>query len=251
MVILKTVSEIALMKEAGIIAARALKIAGQTVEPGVTTYDIDRIARKYIEEAGAYPTFLGYRGYPAATCISVNDEVIHGIPSKLRTIKNGDIVSIDVAATLNGFIGDNAFTFPCGEISAKAQALLDATKESLQEGIKQAKAGNRLGDISSAVQKYVEALDYSVVREYVGHGVGQSLHEDPSVPNFGTSGRGTRLLPGMTLAVEPMINEGRADILNMSDGWTVKTADRSLSAHFEHTLAITPNGPVILTDPML
>ena len=251
MVILKNERELSLMYNAGVIAARALKIAGEAVEPGITTFEIDRITRKYIEEQGAKATFLGYRGYPAATCISINDEVIHGIPSKSRIVKSGDIVSIDVAALLDGYHADNAYTFPCGDISTEARALLKATEQSLYKGIEKAKAGKRLGDISSAVQEHVEALGYSVVREYVGHGVGQSLHEDPSVPNFGTFGRGVRLLPGMTLAIEPMINAGLPGILNMPDGWTVKTADKSLSAHFEHSVAITSSGPVIITDPKL
>ena len=227
----------------------ALKFAGEAVEPGVSTWEIDRVARKYIESQGAVPSFLGYGGFPASACISVNNVVIHGIPSKHQIIKAGDIVSIDIGATYEGYNGDNAFTFPCGEISPEAQRLLDATRESLYEGIKQAKAGNRLGDIGSAVQRYVEARGYSVVRDFVGHGVGAKLHEDPSVPNYGTPGRGVRLLPGMTIAIEPMVNQGRHEVQVQKDGWTTVTRDGKLSAHFEHTIAITPDGPVILTKP--
>lgn len=227
----------------------ALKVAGEAVEPGVSTWEIDRVARKYIESQGAVPSFLGYGGFPASACISVNNVVIHGIPSKRQIIKAGDIVSIDIGAMFEGFNGDNAYTFACGEISAEAQRLLDATRESLYEGIKQATAGNRLGDIGSAVQRYVEARGYSVVRDFVGHGVGAKLHEDPSVPNYGTPGRGVRLLPGMTIAIEPMVNQGRHEVQVQKDGWTTVTRDGKLSAHFEHTVAITPDGPVILTKP--
>ncbi len=249
MIVLKTSRELAIMREAGRISAMALKFAGEAVEPGVSTWEIDRVARKYIESQGAVPSFLGYGGFPASACISVNNVVIHGIPSKHQIIKAGDIVSIDIGATYEGYNGDNAFTFPCGEISPEAQRLLDATRESLYEGIKQAKAGNRLGDIGSAVQRYVEARGYSVVRDFVGHGVGAKLHEDPSVPNYGTPGRGVRLLPGMTIAIEPMVNQGRHEVQVQKDGWTTVTRDGKLSAHFEHTIAITPDGPVILTKP--
>ena len=192
MIVLKTSRELAIMREAGRISAMALKVAGEAVEPGVSTWEIDRVARKYIESQGAVPSFLGYGGFPASACISVNNVVIHGIPSKRQIIKAGDIVSIDIGAIYEGFNGDNAYTFACGDISAEAQRLLDATRESLYEGIQQAKAGNRLGDIGSAVQRYVEARGYSVVRDFVGHGVGAKLHEDPSVPNYGTPGRGVR-----------------------------------------------------------
>lgn len=249
MIVLKTSRELAIMREAGRISAMALKVAGEAVEPGVSTWEIDRVARKYIESQGAVPSFLGYGGFPASACISVNDVVIHGIPSKRQIIKAGDIVSIDIGAMFEGFNGDNAYTFACGEISAEAQRLLDATRESLYEGIKQATAGNRLGDIGSAVQRYVEARGYSVVRDFVGHGVGAKLHEDPSVPNYGTPGRGVRLLPGMTIAIEPMVNQGRHEVQVQKDGWTTVTRDGKLSAHFEHTVAITPDGPVILTKP--
>lgn len=247
MIVLKTTRELGLMKEACVIAAGALKAAGEAVEPGVTTEEINRIAHNFITKSGAIPTFKGYQGYPAAACISINDEVIHGIPSKKRIIKAGDIVSIDVGATFNGYVGDNAATFAAGDISPEAQRLCDTTRESLYEGIKAAVAGGRIGDIGSTIQRYCEERGFSVVREFTGHGVGKQMHEDPSVPNFGTPGRGVRLLPGMTIAIEPMINMGGAGIRQLPDGWTIKTRDGSLSAHFEHTIAITANGPVILT----
>ena len=247
MIVLKTNHELALMREACVISAGALKLAGEAVEPGVTTAEIDKIAFDYITKCGAEPNFLGYGGFPATACISINDEVIHGIPGKDRVIKAGDIVSIDLGAKLNGFNGDNAATFAAGDISPEAKRLCDTTRESLYVGIQKAVAGGRVGDIGSAIATYCEERGFSVVREYVGHGVGKNLHEDPSVPNYGTPGRGVRLLPGMTLAIEPMINMGKAGVKTLSDGWTVKTKDGSLSAHFEHTVAITPDGPVILT----
>ena len=249
MIVLKTKRELAAMRDAGRIAARALRVAGEAVEPGVSTWEIDRIARRYIEEQGAIPTFLGYGGFPASACISINNVVVHGIPSKNVLVREGDIVSIDIGATYEGFVGDNAFTFPCGKVSAEAEALMKATQESLYEGIRAAKAGNRLGDIGSAIQRYVEARGYSVVRTFVGHGVGAKMHEDPSVPNDGTPGRGVRLLQGMTIAIEPMINAGVSGVKTLSDGWTTVTADGKLSAHFEHSVAITSDGPVILTLP--
>ena len=249
MVVLKTSRELKAMRDAGRISSRALKLAGEAVEPGVSTLEIDRIVRKYIEEQGATPSFLNYGGFPASACISVNDVVIHGIPRKNQILKQGDIVSIDVGAFYEGFHGDNAWTFPCGEVSKEAQALMDVTRESLFEGINAARPGNRLGDIGSAVQRYVEARGYSVVRDFVGHGVGAELHEDPSVPNYGTPGRGVRLLPGMTIAIEPMVNHGVHTVETLSDNWSVVTSDGKLSAHFEHTIAITPDGPVILTLP--
>ena len=235
------------MRDACRISAQALRVAGEAVKPGVSTLEIDTIVRSFIEKQGASPSFLGYGGFPASTCISVKNVVIHGIPSKDKILDEGDIVSVDVGAYYKGYHGDNAYTFPCGKISANAQALLDATRESLYEGIKQAAAFNRIGDIGNAVQRYVETRSYSVVRDYVGHGVGAKLHEDPSVPNFGTPGRGARLIPGMTIAIEPMINEGTHYVRVMGDKWTVKTLDGKLSAHFEHTIAITPDGPKILT----
>ena len=248
MIAIKNSRELRAMKEACVVSARALQLAGKAIEPGVTTGEVDRIVRHYIESQGATPSFLGYGGFPASACISINDQVIHGIPGK-RVIKAGDIVSVDVGACLNGFHGDNAATFAAGEKSPDAQALMDATRESLYEGIRAAMAGGRVGDIGAAVQRYVEVRGYSVVRQFVGHGVGTNLHEDPSVPNFGTPGRGPRLLPGMTLAIEPMINAGTGDVRILSDGWTTVTKDGRLSAHFEHTVAITADGPVILTTP--
>lgn len=249
MVIVKTAREISKMKDACRISAEALRVAGEAVKPGITTYEIDTIVRKYIEKQGATPSFLGYGGFPASACISVNNVVIHGIPSKDAVIRQGDIVSIDIGATYEGFVGDNAWTFPCGDVSQEAQALMDATREALFEGIQAARPGNRIGDIGSTVQRYVEARGYSVVRDFVGHGVGAKMHEDPSVPNYGTPGRGVRLLPGMTIAIEPMINAGVKEVKVLKDGWTTVTADGKLSAHFEHSVAITENGPVILTLP--
>ena len=247
MVSLKTARELSLMKDACRISAEALRAAGEAVKPGISTLEIDTIVRQYIEKQGATPSFLGYGGFPASACISVNNVVIHGIPKPTTVLKDGDIVSIDTGACYRGYHGDNAYTFPCGSISAEAQRLLDATRESLYEGIKQATVGNRIGDIGSAVQAYVEARSYSVVRKYVGHGVGAKLHEDPNVPNYGTKGRGIRLLPGMTIAIEPMVNEGTHHTRVLGDKWTVVTVDGRLSAHFEHTIAITPDGPKILT----
>ena len=250
MVVLKTRREIELMREAGRIAATALKVAGEAVRPGVSTLEIDTIARKYIESQGARPNFLGLYGFPATACISINNEVIHGIPSKDRILKEGDIVSIDLGAEKNGYHGDNAATFAVGEISDEAKRLIDTTRESLYVGLKQAVAGNRIGDISNAVQMYCEERGYGVVRDFVGHGIGKELHEDPSVPNFGTPGRGVRLLPGMTIAVEPMINQGTWEVNQLSDGWTIVTKDGKLAAHFEHTIAITKDGEcMILTLP--
>lgn len=249
MIVIKTAREIQKMQDACTLSARALKLAGEAVEPGVSTKEIDTIVQKFIEEQGAKPSFLGYGGFPGSACVSVNNVVIHGIPSKKIILKAGDIVSIDVGAYLEGYHGDNAYTFPCGDISKEARMLLDATKESLFQGIQKAVAGNRVGDISSAVQKYVETRGYSVVRDFVGHGVGAKLHEEPSVPNFGTAGRGPRLIPGMTIAIEPMVNQGKYDVEVLSDDWTTVTKDGSLSAHFEHTVAITPDGPVIMTVP--
>lgn len=245
MISIKNSRELRLMREACRVSAKALELAGKAVEPGVTTGEIERIVRQYIESEGAKPNFM-IAGFPASACISVNEEVIHGIPGK-RVIREGDIVSVDVGALLNGYNGDNAATFAAGKVSAEAQALMDTTRESLYEGIRMATAGNRVGDIGAAVQRYVEMRGYSVVRQFVGHGVGTDLHEEPNVPNFGTPGRGPRLLPGMTLAIEPMINAGVSDVSVLKDGWTTVTADGKLSAHFEHTVAITPDGPVILT----
>lgn len=249
MIVLKTSRELALMKEACRISAGALKVAGEAVRPGISTWEIDKIAYDYIKSQGAEPNFLGLYGFPATACISINDEVIHGIPSKTRILKSGDIVSIDLGAKIGGYNGDNAATFACGDVSDEAKRLMDTTRDSLYEAIKFAVPGGRLGDIAHAVQSFCEERGYSVVREYTGHGIGKELHEDPSVPNYGTAGRGVRLLPGMTIAIEPMINQGTAKIKVLPDGWTVKTQDSKLSAHFEHTVAITKDGPVILTRP--
>ena len=247
MIVLKTGRELSIMKEACRISAGALKLIGTAIEPGVTTAELDRLAEDYILSQGAVPNFKNYHGYPATACISINNEVIHGIPTASRKIKAGDIVSVDLGALFEGYHGDNAATFACGDISPEAQRLIDTTRETLYEGIKMARAGGRIGDISFAIQSYVEARGYSVVRDFVGHGVGTSLHEAPEVPNFGTAGRGVRLLPGMTLAIEPMVNMGKHDVKVMPDGWTVLTKDGSLSAHFEHTVAITSDGPQIMT----
>ena len=247
MIVLKTGRELSIMKEACRISAGALKVIGQAVEPGVTTGELDRIAEEYILSQGAKPNFKNYQGYPATACISINDGVIHGIPSDKRVIKSGDIVSVDLGAVFEGYHGDNAATFAAGDISADAKRLIDTTRESLYEGIRFARAGGRVGDIGHAIQKYVESRGFSVVRDFVGHGIGTKLHESPEVPNFGISGKGIRLLPGMTIAIEPMINFGRPDVKILPDGWTVLTKDGSLSAHFEHTVAITPDGPQIMT----
>jgi len=248
MIVLKTKSELALMRIAGRISAQALRIAGEMVRPGITTAQIDREVHKFILSQGAAPSFLGYGGFPASACISLNDTVIHGIPGS-RLINEGDIISIDVGAYYKGYHCDNAATFPAGKVSPAAQALMDTTAQSLYKGIDEARVGNRVGDISSAVQKYVESFGYSVVRKYVGHGVGKEMHESPEVPNFGKKGSGPRLVAGMTLAIEPMINQGVSDVKVLSDGWTVLTADGQLSAHYEQTVLITESGPIILTEP--
>ncbi|MDR0314902.1 MAG: type I methionyl aminopeptidase [Oscillospiraceae bacterium] len=248
MIVLKTDREISLMREACRVSAEALKLAGRAVQPGVTTAEIDKIAYDYIVSQGAQPNFLHLYDFPATACISINDEVIHGIPSKSRVIKEGDLVSIDLGAKINGYNGDNAATFASGRISPEAKRLSDTTRESLYIGIKKAVAGGRIGDIGSAISSYCEERGYSVVREFTGHGIGTKLHEEPSVPNYGISGRGVRLVLGMTIAIEPMINQGRAQVKTLSDGWTVRTVDGKLSAHFEHTVAITQDGPVILTE---
>ena len=247
MIVLKTARELNLMREAGRISAMALKLVGEAVEPGVSTYDLDKVAFDYIKSQGATPGFLNYNGFPASACISINNEVIHGIPSKKRVVKAGDIVSVDLGAVFEGYNGDNAATFASGDISPEARRLIETTEQSLYEGIKAVNRGGRIGDIGSAVQRYVEARGYSVVRDFVGHGVGASLHEAPEVPNFGKEGRGVRLMPGMTIAIEPMVNEKSWEVNQLSDGWTVVTKDGGLSAHFEHTVAVTDDGPVILT----
>ena len=247
MIVLKTGRELKIMKEACSISAGALEVAGKAVEPGVTTAEIDRLAEEYIRRRGGEPNFKNYEGYPATACISINNEVIHGIPSEKRKLRAGDIVSIALGAKFDGYHGDNAATFACGDVSPEAKRLMDTTRESLYEGIRAACAGGRIGDIGHAVQSYVEARGYSVVRQFVGHGVGTHLHEAPEVPNFGIPGRGIRLMPGMTIAIEPMVNAGGYDVKVQPDGWTVLTKDGSLSAHFEHTIVITADGPKIMT----
>ena len=247
MIRLKTRSEIECMREAGRISALALKAAGEAVQPGVSTEELDRIAHDCIVRYGAKPSFLHYNGFPKTACISVNSEVIHGIPDKKHILREGDIVSIDLGAVYNGFHGDNAYTFYCGKVSPAAERLCDTTKEALYLGLEKAVAGNRLGDIGAAICAHCVSKGYGVVREYTGHGVGAKLHEDPSIPNYGTPGKGVRLQPGMTIAIEPMINEGTERILTLKNGWTVVTADGKLSAHYEHTVAITDGACIILT----
>ena len=245
-IIVKSPRQIEFMREAGKITASARSIARQGIAAGVTTAEIDREVYNFITKSGATPSFLNYGGFPGSACISVNEELIHGIPGK-RIIRNGDIVSVDVGAKIHGFHGDCAGTYPCGEVSEETKRLIEVTRQSFFEGIKYAKAGNRLGDISAAIQEYVERHGYSIVREYVGHGIGANLHEDPSVPNYGTKGRGPRLVKGMTLAIEPMVNMGAAAIRVLDDDWTVVTKDGSLCAHYENTVLITDGEPEILT----
>ena len=245
MVSLKTSKELMDMKLSCQISAQALKLAGELIRPGVSTAHVNKMVHEFIVSQGAKPTFLGYGGFPAACCISVNDEVIHGIPSD-RIIREGDIVSVDVGAAINGYTGDNAATFAAGTVSEEARKLMDVTEQCLYKAIEAAQPGNRLGDVGYAVQAYAESFGFAVVRDFVGHGVGKKLHEEPEVPNYGTSGRGIRLLPGMTLAIEPMINAKGSEVKVLKNG-TVLTASGSLSAHFEHTIAITADGPVILT----
>lgn len=247
MIPVKNAHELEQMRKACRISALALKAAGDAIEAGITTADLDKIIYDTIVRHGARPNFKGLYGFPGSACISVNDQVIHGIPSKKVVIRPGDIVSIDTGAAIDGFNGDNAYTFGCGKIDSEAARLLEVTKESLYRGIAAAVSGNRIGDISAAVQTYVEDNGFSVVRSYVGHGVGRELHEDPEVPNFGKAGRGPRLVCGMTLAIEPMVNQNSHVVKTLSDGWTVVTADGGLSAHFEHTVAVTAKGPEILT----
>ncbi len=247
MVILKNAHEIEKMSEACRLSNAALWAAEPFMKPGVSTKEIDHVIHQFIVKAGAKPSFLGYGGFPASACISINDQVIHGIPSAKTILKDGDVVSVDVGAYYNGFHGDNAYTFEVGTVSPEAKKLLEVTKESLSLGIAQAKPGNRLGDIGHAIQEYTESFGYGVVREYIGHGVGKDLHEDPEVPNFGNPGRGMRLVPGMTLAIEPMINLSGAGVRQLADGWTVVTKSGSISAHFEHTVLITETGVKILT----
>lgn len=247
MIQVKTPAEIEKMQKACRISAGALEVAGRMIRPGITTAEVDKAVYDYIVGEGAKPNFKGYGGFPGSACISLNDTVIHGIPSHGEVIHEGDIVSVDTGAIIDGWNGDNAYTFTCGEVSDEAKKLLEVTEASLYKGIEAAQAGNRVGDIGYAVQSYVEPFGFSVVRTYVGHGVGRELHEDPEVPNFGRAGHGPRLVPGMVIAIEPMINQKAFEVRILDDGWTVKTRDGGLSAHFEHTIAITKNGPVILT----
>ncbi len=246
MITIKSKHELKIMQKAGQISKAALLAAGDLVAPGVTTRQLDEAARRVIEKAGAKPAFLGYGGFPATICCSINDEVIHGIPGD-RVIQEGDIVSIDTGAIYEGYYGDNAATFGAGKISEEAQKLIDVTRQSFYEGIKFARKGQRISDISHAIGAYCEARGYGVVREFVGHGIGTKMHEAPEIPNFGAPGHGPRLMPGMTLAIEPMINMGTWKVKVLSDGWTVKTLDGSLSAHYENTVLITEGEPIILT----
>ena len=247
LITLKSPRELDCMRKAGRITAAARALAGKLVVPGVTTLEIDTAVRKFIESQGGKPSFLGYGGFPGSACISVNDVVIHGIPSKKVVLKEGDIVSVDVGAFVDGFHGDCAATFPCGKVSEEALRLIQVTQQSFWEGIKMARQGCRVSDIGHAVQAYVEANGFSVVRDYVGHGVGSKLHEAPEVRNFGPAGHGPRLQPGMTIAVEPMVNVGTWQIKVLPDGWTVKTLDGSLAAHYENTILITEGDAEVLT----
>lgn len=246
MIILKSAREINYLRDAGRIVAETLNEVKKAAKPEVTTLELDQIAEEYIRHRGAIPSCKGYEGYPASICASVNEEVVHGIPG-LKKLKNGDNVSVDITAAINGYNGDAAITIPVGKVDAEVQKLLDVTEEALYKGIEQARLGNRLSDISHAVQEYAEAYGYGVVRDYVGHGIGRNMHEDPQIPNYGAPGRGPRLKSGMTLAIEPMINMGTHEVRSLDDGWTVVTEDHKRSAHFEHTIAITPDGPEILT----
>ncbi len=246
MIILKSRSEIEKMRKCNAIVAAILEELRKKIKPGIKTIELDRLSEEMALKKGARPAFKGYRGYPYALCASVNSEVVHGMPSE-RQLKEGDIVSLDFGILNDGYYGDAAVTVPVGEITPGARRLLKITEEALYRGIAEVKAGNRIGDISAAIQGYVEAAGYSVVRDLVGHGIGKSLHEDPQVPNYGSSGRGVELKPGMVFAIEPMVNEGTYRVEILRDGWTVVTADGKLSAHFEHSVAITENGPVILS----
>jgi methionyl aminopeptidase len=248
MISVKSPKEIEKMRKAGLITGGALVAAGEAIHAGMTTKELDTVVRKYITSHGAKPSFLGYGGFPGSACISINDVVIHGIPGP-QVIKDGDIVSVDVGAYIGGFHGDSCKTFAVGEVSKEAKALMKSTEESLYLAISMVKPGVRLGDLGAAIQKYNEDNGYGVVREFVGHGVGRDLHEDPEVPNFGKAGHGVRLQAGMVIAIEPMITEGSPKVKVMGDGWTTKTADGKLSAHFEHTIAVTETGCMILTKP--
>ena len=248
MIVLKTEQEIAYMRAAGRIVGQTLAVMKKTISPGITTQELDHIAEQFIRRAGAVPAFKGYCGFPASICSSINEQVVHGIPGS-RQLKSGDIVSIDIGVKLNRYYGDAAITVPVGEVDAEILKLLSVTEQALNKGIEQAIKGNRLSDISHAVQLHAEAYGYGVVRDYVGHGIGQRMHEDPQIPNYGPPGRGPLLKSGMTLAIEPMINCGTPDVEVLADDWTVVTVDRKISAHFEHTVAITEGEPEILTLP--
>ena len=249
MIQIKNPTELKLMLKAGELAAQALELAGRNVAPGISTWELDRIVNDYIVSHGGHSPCKGYGGFPGHNCFSVNEELIHGIPSKKKILKEGDIISCDIVAELNGFMGDNTKTFCVGEVSDEAKRIMKATEEALYKGIEQAVAGNRVGDISNAVQTHVESYGYAVVRKYIGHGLGREMHEDPEVPNYGPKGRGPRLTPGMTIAIEPMVNTNSHEVNILGDKWTVVTTDGSLSCHFEHTVAITNGEPVILTLP--
>ena len=245
---LKSEREIGFMREAGVIVADTLKLLSSAVRPGISTAELDKIAHAELLRRGAKPAFLGYHGFPASLCVSINSEVVHGIPSTKRKLAEGDIVSLDFGCVVSGFYGDAAVTVPVGKISKAAEKLIQVTRESLMMGIDAIRADGRLGDVSNAVQRHCEANGYSVVRDFVGHGIGRALHEDPPVPNFGKVGTGLRLQPGLVIAVEPMVNAGGAEVETLDDGWTAVTKDGSLSAHFEHTIALTSTGPEILTE---
>ena len=247
MIQLKNPDQIKIMKEAGRITGEALLVARDHVRPGISTYELDRLVREHIEKAGAKPSFLGYGGFPGSACISINDEVIHGIPSKKRFLNEGDVVKIDVGAFYKGFHGDSARTIAVGRVSDEAQKLIDVTRASFFAGIDQLKTGGRLGDVGAAIDGLVVANGFSTVKRYIGHGIGRELHESPDVPNYGTPGRGTRLCAGLVIAIEPMVNVGTETVRELSDGWTVKTADGSLSAHYENTVALTGDGIINLT----
>ena len=248
MIIIKKPEQIMLMKKAGKITAEALLVARDAIKPGVSTKEVDTKIRRFIEKCGATPSFLGYNGFPGSACISINDQVIHGIPSDKIIIKEGDIVKVDVGARYRGYNGDSARTFPVGKVSDEALKLISVTEQSFYEAMKVAKAGNRIGDIGHAVESFVISNGFSVVKEYTGHGVGADIHEDPSIPNYGKAGRGARLYSGMTLAIEPMVNAGGDRVKVRKDGWTVVTADGKLSAHYENSIAITESDPIILTE---
>ena len=248
MIQLKNAEQIKAMAEAGRITGEALLAARECVKPGVSTWELDMVLRNYIEKQGAKPSFLGLYGFPGSACISINDEVIHGIPSKNRILREGDIVKIDVGAHYKGYHGDSARTFPVGQVSDEAARLIAATRKSFYEALNAVCVGNRIGDIGAAVDSYVRSCGFSVVRRYVGHGIGRDVHEEPDVPNYGTPGRGPRLCAGMVLAIEPMVNVGTHEVRVLPDGWTVKTADGSLSAHYENTVALTANGIINLTE---